>query len=136
MNNIVAIVQARMSSTRLPGKAMSTVTEIPLIELLLQRLSQARKLNKIILATSKNPNNRPLVEHVRRLQYVVYQGSENDVLDRYYKIAGSEKASVIVRITGDCPLVDPGIVDSVSKSLRKMVHTTPRISIHQHFLTD
>jgi len=109
----IAIVQARMASTRFPGKVMSTVTEIPLIELLLHRLSQARKLNKIILATSTNPNNRPLVDHVRKLQYAVYQGSEDDVLDRYYKISVSEKANVIVRITGDCPLVDPRVVDSV-----------------------
>jgi glutamate-1-semialdehyde 2,1-aminomutase len=109
----VAIVQARMGSTRLPGKVMLTIRGVPMIELLLGRLARARKIDQIVLATSNDPSNQPLLEHVRRLGYAAYQGSETDVLDRYYQAAKAHKADVVVRVTGDCPLIDPKVVDSV-----------------------
>lgn len=84
-----------------------------MIELLLGRLAKAQQIDQIILATTEDPRNVPLVEHVRKLGYTVYQGSENDVLDRYYQAALLSKAEVIVRITGDCPLIDPELVDEV-----------------------
>jgi glutamate-1-semialdehyde 2,1-aminomutase len=107
----VAIVQARMGSTRLPNKVMKLVRGTPLIELLLERLAQAKNIDQIILATSVHPKNAPLAEHVEKLGYAVYRGSEQDVLDRYYQAASSARADVVVRITGDCPLVDPQLVD-------------------------
>ena len=108
---VVALVQARMGSTRLPGKVMKLVAGIPMIELLLSRLSRATELDQIVVATSVDERNQPLVEHVRKLGYACEQGSENDVLDRYVKIARTHQSDVVVRITGDCPLVDPGLVD-------------------------
>jgi glutamate-1-semialdehyde 2,1-aminomutase len=110
---IVAMVQARLGSTRLPNKVMRPICGTPLIGLLLQRLAQATQVDEIILTTPTNPRNATLTEYVQQLGYAVYQGSENDVLDRYYQAAKQAKADVIVRITGDCPLLDPALVDSV-----------------------
>lgn len=108
---VVAIVQARMGSTRFPNKVMRMIGGAPMIELLLQRLSKASKIDEIVLATTEDPRNASLVAHVGHLGYPIYRGSEMDVLDRYYQAAIQTKADIIVRITGDCPLVDPELVD-------------------------
>lgn len=110
---IVAIVQARMGSTRLPNKVLSPIGGMPMIQILLERLSLAKNIDQIVLATSTDPGNLPLVSFVEELGYRVFQGSENDVLDRYYQTATQVKADAIVRITGDCPLVDWQVVDEV-----------------------
>jgi glutamate-1-semialdehyde 2,1-aminomutase len=109
----IAIIQARMGSTRFPNKVMQPVLGVPLIEHLLGRLARAQTLDKILLATSTDPRNQPLIEHVRGLGYEVFEGSESDVLDRYYQAARPHSPDAVVRITGDCPLVDPAVVDSV-----------------------
>jgi glutamate-1-semialdehyde 2,1-aminomutase len=109
----VAIVQARMGSTRLPGKVMRYVGGSPLIEVLLGRLSRARFVDKVILATTTSPIDETLAGHVAALGYTVFRGSEDDVLDRFYQAARLCGASTVVRITGDCPLVDPDLVDEV-----------------------
>jgi len=109
----VAIVQARMGSTRLPNKVMQPICGTPMIGLLLERLSQARHIDQIVLATSSDPRNEPLTVYVRGLGFEVYLGSEDDVLDRYYRAAKAAGADVVVRITGDCPLIDPQLVDAV-----------------------
>src|SRR5690606_5978 len=77
----------------------------------LSRLSQAKLVNKIVVATTTDKKNMPLVEHVAGLGYACEQGSENDVLERYLQAARKHQADVIIRITGDCPLVDPALVD-------------------------
>jgi len=110
---IVALLQARMGSTRLPNKVMKPIGSIPMIELLLSRLSMAKELDQIVVATSMDVRNQPLVEHVAKLGYACEQGSENDVMDRFVQAARKHKADVVVRITGDCPLVDPDLVDEV-----------------------
>jgi glutamate-1-semialdehyde 2,1-aminomutase len=111
--NIVAIVQARMGSTRLPGKVMMKINNTPMIGLLFERLSKSKKITKIVLATSINVNNNPLERYVNSLNYTVYRGDESNVLDRYYQAAKQENADVVVRITGDCPLIDGGLIDEV-----------------------
>jgi len=108
---VVALVQARMGSTRLPGKVLAPVCGIPMIEVLLARLSKARKLDQIIVVTSIDKKNDKLQNFVESLGYVCYRGSEENVLDRYYKAAKLIDADVVVRITGDCPLVDSSLVD-------------------------
>ena len=108
---VVAIVQARMGSTRLPKKVMKLINGVPMIELLLARLSRSKKIDKIVLATSEDPLNQTLIDHVSGLGFVCEQGSENDVLERYVHAAEKHAADIIVRITGDCPLVDPQLVD-------------------------
>lgn len=115
---IVALVQARMGSTRLPNKVMKPIGGIPMIELLLTRLAKSKKIDQIIVATSVDERNIPLVEHVRKLGYTCEQGSENDVLERYAQAAEKHKADVVVRITGDCPLVDPDLVDEVIRQFK------------------
>jgi glutamate-1-semialdehyde 2,1-aminomutase len=116
---VVAIVQARMGSTRLPGKVIAPVNGVPMIELLLSRLARSRKVDQIVLATSSDPKNRPLVERVKSLGYDCFEGGEEDVLNRFAAAARLHGADVIVRITGDCPLVDPEIVDACVERLAK-----------------
>ena len=115
---IVAIVQARMGSTRLPNKVMKAIEGNPMIELLLKRLAQSKELDQIIVATSIDERNLPLINHVRKLGYSCEQGSENDVLDRYVSAAKIHQADVLVRITGDCPLVDPALVDEAIRGFK------------------
>ncbi len=108
---IVAIVQARTGSVRLPNKVMKLINGIPMIEILLKRLNNSKNINKIVLATSKDIRNKNLINHVQNLGFDCTQGSELDVLDRYLQAAKQSKADAVVRITGDCPLVDPVLVD-------------------------
>lgn len=109
----VAIIQARMGSTRLPGKVMRPVAGKVMIEVLLERLSRSVKVEAIVLATSVSTENDDLCSHVEALGYPVYRGAEDDVLDRYYHAAVAQRANTVVRITGDCPLIDPVLVDDV-----------------------
>ena len=111
--SVLAIVQARMNSTRFPGKVMKEVGGKHLIEILLNRLSKSQKIDKLILATSKSNQDDALAHYVDKLGYEVYRGSEDDVLDRYYQAAKIFKPEIVVRITGDCPLIDPVLVDSI-----------------------
>jgi len=110
---IVAIVQARMGSTRFPNKVMRPICGTPMIGLLLERLAKAQRIDEIVLATSEDQRNDPLASYARELGYTVYRGSEDDVLDRYCQAAKGAKADTVVRITGDCPLIDPALVDAV-----------------------
>ena len=108
---VVAIVQARMGSTRLPNKVMKLINGVPMIELLLSRLSKSKEIDQIVVATSTDPRNITLAKHVRSIGYACEIGSENDVLSRYVQAANVHGADIIIRITGDCPLVDHELVD-------------------------
>ena len=114
---VIAIIQARMGSTRLPNKVMKEIGGKPMIEILLQRLLKAKKIDEIVVATSTNKNNNPLIKFVSGLGFRVIAGSEDDVLGRYVKVIDASGADVAVRITGDCPLVDPNLVDQVIDGL-------------------
>jgi glutamate-1-semialdehyde 2,1-aminomutase len=114
----VAIVQARMGSTRFPDKVLKTVCGTPLIGILLERLRRAQSLDEIVLATSQDPRDDALAAYVQLLGIAVYRGSELDVLDRYRGAAQRTHAEVVVRITGDCPLVDPALVDEAVAAFR------------------
>lgn len=130
MQKIVAIVQAHMRSTRFSQKEMQPVCSTPMIGLLLEILLKAKLIDQIVLATSTDPRNEPLAQSVRELSFGVYQGSEDDMLDRYYQAAKVARADIVVRITGDCPLVDPELVDLViflflKKSVGYATNTNP-----------
>jgi glutamate-1-semialdehyde 2,1-aminomutase len=114
----VVLIQARMGSVRLPNKVMRRINDVPMIELLLRRLAKTKRVDQIVLATSVDPRNNALVEHVRSLGYEAFQGSENDVLDRFYHAAKLHQAEIVVRITADCPLIDPDLVDQVIAAFR------------------
>lgn len=116
--NIVAVVQARMGSTRFPGKVMRRICDVPMIGLLLERLATSKYVDQIVLATSQDERNESLARYVRELGHPVYLGEENDVLDRYYQAAKLHHANVVVRVTGDCPLIDPELVDQTIMAYR------------------
>jgi glutamate-1-semialdehyde 2,1-aminomutase len=111
--NVVALVQARMGSTRFPGKVLEPIEGEPMIGLLLGRLADARLVTRIVLATTSSVGDDPLVKYVQTLGFDVFRGDEHDVLDRFHQAATRAAADVVVRITGDCPLVDPELVDDV-----------------------
>jgi glutamate-1-semialdehyde 2,1-aminomutase len=116
---VVAIVQARMGSTRLPNKVMKPIGGIPMIEVLLKRLACSTLVSEIVVATSIDSKNQVLADHVEALGYRCHRGSESDVLSRYLEAAQLAGADTIVRITGDCPLVDPVLVDAVIRQFQK-----------------
>ena len=108
---IAAIVQARMGSSRFPGKVMKLIQDMPLIEILIKRLSKSKLIHQIIVATSRNDENTPLINHLESMNIECEIGSEENVLSRYYNAAKKNQVDVVVRITGDCPLVDADLVD-------------------------
>lgn len=110
--NTVAIVQARTGSTRLPSKVLAEVCGKPLIQRVLERTRQAALLDDVCLATTLSPADDPLAGLAQGLGFAVFRGHEQDVLDRYYQAALGLKAETVVRITGDCPFVDPGLIDA------------------------
>ncbi|MBV0914159.1 aminotransferase class III-fold pyridoxal phosphate-dependent enzyme [Anianabacter salinae] len=111
---VIAIVQARMGSSRLPGKTLMQVGDRPLIDLLLERLGRAKHVDKIVVAITTAPPDDALAAHLGTLRVLCARGSEEDVLERYWQAArqaGAQPRDVIIRVTGDCPLVDPALVD-------------------------
>ena len=111
--NVICIVQARMLSKRLPGKVLKPLGQNTVIGLLLERINQSKQLTKIVVATSEHKTNDRLAEHATNLGYDVFRGDEKNVLERYYQAAQKYNADAIIRITGDCPLIDPSIMDKV-----------------------
>jgi spore coat polysaccharide biosynthesis protein SpsF len=108
---IGAIVQARMGSTRLPGKVLLEAAGKPLLGLLVERLGLAKTLKQIIVATTCEPRDQPIVDFCGSERIGLFRGSEMDVLDRYYQTALRHNVEVIVRVTSDCPLIDPALID-------------------------
>lgn len=113
---IYAIIQARMGSTRLPGKVMLDLCGHPVIAHVVNRLNESNFIDKIIIATSLDSNNQPIIDFCKETNIDYFVGSEDDVLDRYYQTAINNKINdddIIIRITSDCPLIDPFVVDKV-----------------------
>src|SRR4051794_26785438 len=113
----VVIVQARMTSTRLPGKVLMDLQGKPLLQQQLARLERCQRADEIVLAITTNPDDDPIAELAQRLGIHVHRGSEHDVLERYLGAARAADAGVIVRVTSDCPLIDPDEVDVVIDAL-------------------
>ncbi len=113
MARVVAIIQARMGSTRLPGKVLREAAGRPLILHMLERVSRATRLDAVWLATTDRQRDDVLAEVVAAAGYAVFRGDEEDVLGRYHALALRERASVVVRLTGDCPLHDPQVIDEI-----------------------
>lgn len=100
-----------MSSSRLPGKVLLEINGRPMLSYMLERVSFARKIENIIIATSTDPSDDPIAELCRKEKVLFYRGSLEDVLTRYFKAAETFKAKTIVRLTSDCPLIDPAMID-------------------------
>lgn len=113
---IIDIVEARMLSTRLPGKVMKTILGRPTLELMIERLRRVSHLDDIVVATTVDPSCDPIVELCHKLGVGCFRGSEEDVLDRVMRAAQEAKADIIVETTGDCPLIDPETTDSVIRT--------------------
>lgn len=110
---VLAIVQARMGSERLPGKVIKPILDKPMIIHTLDRLGKSKYIDEVILATSNLDKDNVLESKVKSYGYKVFRGSEQDVLERYKTSADKYNGDVIIRVTGDCPLIDPVIVDNV-----------------------
>jgi spore coat polysaccharide biosynthesis protein SpsF len=108
---VVAIVQARMGSTRLPGKVLKEIDGETMLARVVSRLRRATLLDEIVVATTDGAADDAIVAECRRRSIAVFRGDERDVLDRYFRAAQLTKADVVVRITADCPLIDPEVVD-------------------------
>ena len=113
------VVQARMTSTRLPGKVMMDLAGRPMLERQLERLARCTEVDEIVLAMTTNPDDEPLVTLARRLGVRWYRGSEHDVLARYLGATRETGADLVVRVTSDCPLIDPVETDVVIAALRE-----------------
>lgn len=107
-----AIVQARMGSSRLPGKVLQQLGGRPMLEQVIRRLQRSTGIDQLVIATSVDGRDDPIEVLCRDLGVDVWRGSENDVLDRYLGAALNYEAEMIVRVTADCPLIDPSVVDS------------------------
>lgn len=110
---ILAIIQARVGSTRLPRKALKEINGQPSVYWVIERLKHAETIDQIVLATTDLPEDKALVDIAKENGIESYCGSEDDVLDRFYKAAKRYKGEIIVRITADCPLLDPKVIDKV-----------------------
>ena len=110
---IVAIVQARMGSSRLPGKILADLGGQPALRHVLDRLGSATRVESIVVATTRHRPDDAVEDFCKSFGYRCFRGSEEDVLDRYFQAARLSRASTIVRITADCPLLDPGVVDGL-----------------------
>jgi spore coat polysaccharide biosynthesis protein SpsF len=115
MSKVMAIVQARMGSTRLPGKVLAEVAGRPMLAHVLERVGCARRLDGVILAVTTAPADAPLLEQAAEWRALAFAGSEEDVLDRFYQAALAHGAEVIVRVTSDCPLIEPAVIDRVTE---------------------
>lgn len=111
MGNIVAIIQARMTSTRLPGKVLMDIAGKPALKAMLDRVRAARRIDAILVATTTNAEDDPVVALCQSEAVGVFRGSEADVLGRYFDAAVACDADVIVRLTADCPMIDPLVID-------------------------
>ena len=109
----VAIIQARCGSSRLPGKVLKDLCGKPVLAHDLERISQAKKIDQVIVATTENQGDDQVASLADSLGFVVFRGSENDVLARYYGAAKESQADIILRITSDCPLIDALIIDEM-----------------------
>lgn len=116
---IEAYVQARMGSTRLPGKVLKKIMNRPLLDILIERLRQAKEIRGIVVLTTLQLEDDKIVKFCQEHTIDCFRGPEEDVLSRYYQAAAQRKPEGIVRITSDCPLIDPDIVDEVVKAFRK-----------------
>ncbi|MGH8548836.1 MAG: cytidylyltransferase domain-containing protein, partial [Methylococcales bacterium] len=110
---IVATVEARMASSRLPGKVMLPAAGSPMLLHLIKRLKQVESLDDIVLATTANPADDVLIEFAKRECIFFFRGSENDVMERVVGAADSVHADLVVEITADCPIIDPLIVEQL-----------------------
>ena len=116
---IIGIVQARMGSTRFPGKVLRYIDDKTLLQHMIERIKRSKLIDKFVIATSVEAENSLIEDFCNKVGVSCFRGSENDVLDRYYKCVKSldPLPDIIVRMTADCPLSDPNVIDFVVREL-------------------
>lgn len=112
-NKIVACIEARMTSSRLPGKVLKKISGRTVLEILIKRLSESKYIDEVIIAATDRKEDDPIEKLGKELGVFTFRGSEDDVLGRVVGAVEAVNGDIIVEITGDCPLMDPGVVDSV-----------------------
>jgi spore coat polysaccharide biosynthesis protein SpsF len=123
---IVAIVQARMASTRLPGKVLADIAGEPMLMRVVERASRARLPNQVLVATTVQDSDDRVAALCQSRGVACFRGNAGDVLDRYYQAASAYQAEVIVRLTGDCPLLDPQVVD---QTIEAFLNASPPVDL-------
>lgn len=113
MTVCVALIQARMSSSRFPGKVLEPIAGVPSIEFMVNRVRRARLVDEVVVVTSTDASDNDLAAHLTRAGIACFRGDLNDVLFRYVDAAAAYTADEYVRLTGDCPLIDPDVLDKV-----------------------
>lgn len=109
---VVAVIQARMGSTRLPGKVLEPILDKPMLYHVVERVRRAHRVEDVIVATSDQAQDEPIRSACKKYGFSCFAGSESDVLDRFYQAALQKGATTVVRITADCPLLDPSVIDA------------------------
>ena len=127
----IIIVQARMTSTRLPGKVLKEVLGKPLLEYQVERLRRIKNVEEIVIATTVNDTDEPIVEFCKRLSVPYFRGSEDDVLARYYEAAKVYNAGIVVRITSDCPVIDPAVCEAAISYFLNHQHECDYLHLEQ-----
>jgi spore coat polysaccharide biosynthesis protein SpsF len=117
LTRVIAIIQARMSSSRLPGKVLLDITGEPMLARVVARTSRATTVDQVLVATTTDASDDPVAARCDSMGVPYTRGSLNDVLDRYYQAASQAKADVVVRITADCPVIDPDLIDDCVNTL-------------------
>ena len=111
---IVASIEARMTSSRLPGKVLMLADGKPLLQHMIERIQKSKLVDEIVVATTVNASDMPIVHLCEQLGIKAFRGSEDDVLQRVLDAQASVNSDVIVELTGDCPLIDPEVIDLVA----------------------
>ena len=127
--NNLAIIQARTNSTRFPGKVLKEICNMPMILFQINRLKKSKYINKIVLATSINKEDDHLAQIVKESGNEVFRGDLDDVLGRFYNCSRLYKSKNIIRITGDCPLIDPFLIDELIEKFFEMDWTIYLIAL-------
>jgi spore coat polysaccharide biosynthesis protein SpsF len=122
--NKIAIIQARMTSTRLPGKVMQDIAGQPMLQHVINRTKQSQLTTSVMVATTTNPSDDVLEQFCQKQNLPCYRGSLPDVLDRFYQAARNFQADVIIRLTADCPLIDPEVIDRTIASFFNLPFST------------
>ncbi len=118
-NGMIGVIQVRMGSTRLPGKALKEIMGKPLLSYLYERVCAASSLDRVVIATAAGARNQPIVDFAKANHIGCVAGSEQDLVDRFCETAEKFVAKALVRVTGDCPFADPSVVDQVTGTYLK-----------------
>ena len=125
---VVAIIQARMGSTRLPGKVLMELAGQPMLARVVNKVGRAETIDRLVVATSVLPVDDVIATFCEHYNQPCFRGSEDDVLDRYYQAAVMYQADVVIRITADCPLIEPQVIDHAVQVFKKAQPTVDYVA--------